>query len=166
MQMQKQNLTLHPGEWHFGNDMESIDTLLGSCVALTVWHPQLRYGGMCHFLLPSAPSPSSIPNPRYGIDSLCLLSCSMETQAPIQEYQFGCFGGAMMFSGNQRIGKSNIHLVQQWLRHQNLLALQTDLGGQHGRKIVLHLDTGKIDVFTLKSIPQEPGESPGELYGN
>ena len=35
-------LNIHPGEWYFGNEYESLYTVLGSCVALSLWHPKLK----------------------------------------------------------------------------------------------------------------------------
>ena len=43
---------LQPGEFWFGDRDTRIRTLLGSCVSITMWHPRLRIGGMCHFMLP------------------------------------------------------------------------------------------------------------------
>ena len=43
---------LQPGELIFGRGRGTIQTLLGSCVAVTLWHPQRRLSGMCHFVLP------------------------------------------------------------------------------------------------------------------
>jgi Chemotaxis protein; stimulates methylation of MCP proteins len=43
---------LQPGDWYFGDRDTRIRTLLGSCIAITIWHPRLLVGGMCHFLLP------------------------------------------------------------------------------------------------------------------
>ena len=49
---------LQPGEFHFGHARTRIKTILGSCVAITMWHPILRIGGMCHYLLPARDSRS------------------------------------------------------------------------------------------------------------
>jgi hypothetical protein len=46
------DIFLQPGEFYFGDHETRIRTLLGSCVAITMWHPRLRIGGMCHYLLP------------------------------------------------------------------------------------------------------------------
>src|SRR5262245_20243998 len=43
---------LQAGEFYFGGEKTRIRTLLGSCVAITVWHPKLRIGGMSHYMLP------------------------------------------------------------------------------------------------------------------
>ena len=48
---------LHPGECYFGGGPTRIATLLGSCVSITVWHPRLLVGGMCHYMLPSRQRP-------------------------------------------------------------------------------------------------------------
>jgi chemotaxis protein CheD len=49
-------LFLHPGEYAFGDAQTRIRTLLGSCVAITFWHPVLKTGAMCHYLLPARPT--------------------------------------------------------------------------------------------------------------
>ena len=42
---------LMPGEHFVGDARHRIRTLLGSCVSITLWHPQRRVGAMSHFLL-------------------------------------------------------------------------------------------------------------------
>ena len=44
---------LAPGEFYFGDRDTRIRTLLGSCVAITLWHPALKIGGMYHYMLPT-----------------------------------------------------------------------------------------------------------------
>jgi chemotaxis protein CheD len=46
------DIFLRPGDCYFGGQNTSIRTVLGSCVSMTFWHPQLRVGGMCHYMLP------------------------------------------------------------------------------------------------------------------
>ena len=54
----KQNeIFLHPGEFYFGNCNNNIGTVLGSCIAICLWHPRLHIGGMCHFVLPDRKVP-------------------------------------------------------------------------------------------------------------
>ena len=43
---------LMPGDFVFGNSELKLKTLLGSCVAITLWHPDKKIGGMCHYMLP------------------------------------------------------------------------------------------------------------------
>ena len=43
---------IEPGGFYFGDNENEIYTLLGSCVAVTLWHPFLNFAGMCHVILP------------------------------------------------------------------------------------------------------------------
>jgi len=47
---------LGPGDLFFGDRDTRIRTLLGSCVAVTLWHPRAKLGGMCHFVVPTRPA--------------------------------------------------------------------------------------------------------------
>ncbi len=42
---------INPGGWAIETD-RPIATLLGSCVAVCLWDPKLRVGGLNHFMLP------------------------------------------------------------------------------------------------------------------
>lgn len=139
-------LFIHPGEWYFGGNHSRLRTLLGSCVALTVWHPRLQLGGMCHYLLPRPPGDDRKTDPRYGINALDLLLRAMAKHAPVTEYQLGCFGGSDMFSGRikGRVGESNIMLAMQWLAQNRLTLKYQDTGGFASRSVVLELHSGKI----------------------
>jgi chemotaxis protein CheD len=41
------------GRFRFGEGLPRITTVLGSCVSIILWHPQLIHGGMCHYMPPS-----------------------------------------------------------------------------------------------------------------
>lgn len=145
-------LVLFPGEWYFGNDYIILRTLLGSCVAISVWHPILLYGGMCHYLLPASDKPDKkVPDARYGMDAMAFLSCAMAKIAPINEYHIGCFGGSDMFPVNtdKSVGQRNILSAQNWLEQNRLHWKRTDLGGSNGRKIALNMATGFIELSYL-----------------
>ncbi|MFM2120003.1 MAG: hypothetical protein RL722_1471, partial [Pseudomonadota bacterium] len=52
----REELLILPGQLWFGPGGERapvLRTLLGSCVAVTLWHPGRQLGGMCHYLLPA-----------------------------------------------------------------------------------------------------------------
>ena len=39
---------LQPGDIHFGGADTRIRTVLGTCVAISLWHPVRQIGGMSH----------------------------------------------------------------------------------------------------------------------
>lgn len=144
--------SIHPGEWYFGADYERLHTVLGSCVAMTAWHPTLKVGGMCHYLLANEPShkkaePKGI-DCRYAIHALAEMKRAMQAYAGIGEYQIGIFGGGDMFeySSPTSIGHDNIAFARQWLRREKLQPTQTDVGGRISRSLMLVMLTGEIQL--------------------
>lgn len=143
-------LSIHPGEWYFGVEYERLHTVLGSCVALVVWHPQLKIGGLCHYLLPaSATSKRGQSNDcRYADNALAQMKKSMMAYGHLADYQISIFGGGDMFAFNapQSIGMSNIAYARQWLMQEKLQLHQTDVGGSISRSVVLIVPTGEIQI--------------------
>lgn len=91
---------LQPGEYHFGDRNTRIRTLLGSCVAVVIWHPLLQIGGMCHVLLPqrSGRRGSATLDGRYADEALqLLLQAAAAAGTEAGEYQAKLFGGGNMF---------------------------------------------------------------------
>lgn len=150
MKATESEVFLHPGEWYFGGAHRRVRTLLGSCIALTVWHPRLQIGGMCHYLLPAPPKAldSGKLDARYGIHALQLLRQAMEQKGHMSEYQMGCFGGSDMFGGRVqgRVGEMNIALAVRWLAEFRLALKQQDTGGFVSRGLILDLSNGQIQL--------------------
>lgn len=142
-------LNIHPGDWYIGNKYHSIYTVLGSCVSVTAWHPALKLGGMCHFILPELPNGMSNKEDkkagRYANTALSLLKNTMVQHASLSEFQFGLFGGSDTIS-HFGIGKKNILVAQQWLDKEKLTAKQIDLGGTISRSLILTMSSGMVAV--------------------
>ena len=60
---------LAPGRLYASAEADQVTTILGSCVAVCLWDPQVRVGGVNHFLLPEGVPPS----PRFGQSAVPLL---------------------------------------------------------------------------------------------
>ncbi len=141
-------LNIHPGDWYIGNKYHSIYTALGSCVSLTAWHPVLKLGGMCHFILPDLPKGTIDKEEkagRYGKAALVLLKNAILQHGSLAEFQFGIFGGSDTIS-HFGIGKQNIRVAQQWLDKEKLIARQIDIGGTISRSLILTMSSGMVAV--------------------
>src|SRR4051812_41516321 len=144
-------LSIYPGEWYFGNEYKSFYTILVSCVALSVWHPTLKIGGLCHYLLPAQPGHQTANDVndeaagRYGNTVLALMKSAMQRYAALAEYQLGLFGGCDTLS-NYGIGKQNVLFAQHWLQHENLVVAQTDVGGTSSRSLSFELINAALSV--------------------
>ena len=99
---------LQPGDFFWGDSTTRIRTILGSCVSICLWHPKLREGGMCHFMLPSrghSEKPMSPLNGRYADEAWDMfLKEIKKNNTRIQDYMVKIFGGSSMFAseGNDK----------------------------------------------------------------
>jgi len=147
------DIFLCPGEWYFGDADTRIRTTLGSCVAMTLWHPRLRIGGMCHFMLPGKAKGQSRGEPtgRYADDAVELLLTEVHRhKAPLADYQVKLFGGASMFkSGRQDAADSpvpekNIRAARALVLQHGLRVTAQSLGGNCYRQLVFNLADGDV----------------------
>ena len=145
-----QDAFLHPGEFHFGPAPGRIGTLLGSCVAVTVWHPQRLFGGMCHILLPSRRRPpGSLPDGRYANEAIERFAYELKSKRVLPEScQVKLFGGGNMFAGTSAgkmdIGRRNIEATRQALAAYGFSVMAEHVGGIHRRRLFLDLSSGQV----------------------
>jgi chemotaxis protein CheD len=69
-----ESVYLHPGQIYTDAHAAYVTTVLGSCVAVCLWDPVARVGGMNHFLLPHG------KGPRYGNEAMTHLVEEMTTR--------------------------------------------------------------------------------------
>lgn len=173
-------VNLLPGEFYFGNPDDTIKTLLGSCVAITVWHPRLHIGGMCHYLLPTrGKSGGAAADGRYADEAMQLFLREMRARGTRPgEYQVKLYGAANMFEGYSRLCKNqgeSLELCPGCLSVscRNRLAAhretqlhgfrvaESDLGGNSYRHVELHVADGETAVRTMKT-DNDPGKGKGK----
>ena len=142
---------LNPGDFHFGEGMTRISTLLGSCVSITLWHPRRRIGGMCHYMLTERKRPANAPlDGRFASEAfeLFLQKVNAAGTHPA-EYQAKLFGGGNMLEGLSGgkidIGPRNVAYGRQLLAAQNISLVAEHVGGSGRRK--LHFDVSSGDVW-------------------
>lgn len=146
------DVMLMPGQMHFGQNAARIRTLLGSCVAITLWHPTRRIGGMCHFLLPNRPRrPGDAADGRYGDEAVAAMVVMLQRLGTVpSDYHAHLYGGADTMPDGSRfkfnIGERNIE--QGW----NLIDLHgfqlqgVDVGEDIPRHVTLTLASGDVEM--------------------
>lgn len=147
-----QDLNLLAGQLYFGGHAAALRTLLGSCVAVALWHPQRRLGGMCHFLLPRRERQATDPlDGRYGDEAMALLHRAV-TNAGTRpaEYEAHLYGGAdtLRTAGGVKfnIGERNIEQGWNLLDHYGYTLQAVDVGDFVPRKLRLSLEDGQVDL--------------------
>jgi chemotaxis protein CheD len=144
---------LEPGDFHFAAAGTRIRTLLGSCVSITVWHPRLRIGGMCHYMIPCRrrTSPGDRLCGRYADEALQLFLQEIArtgTQPP--EYEAKMFGGGNQFpdapTNNTAldIPRRNVEYGRELLRRHGFELTAAHIGGTGARHLLFDLDTGEV----------------------
>lgn len=144
---------LAPGDFHFAEGPTRISTVLGSCIAATMWHPQRRLGAMCHFMLPSRRKRGSSLNGKYADEAFELFIREAQAHHTLPgDYQVKLFGGGEMFPQYSKntaitaVADMNIdaalHLAEQY---QLNLAAQ-DIGHTGHRNIIFDTWSGHVWV--------------------
>lgn len=137
---------LNPGELGCGHAHEVFGTLLGSCVAITLWHPRRRLGSICHFILPEAPALRQ-PDGRYGRTAFAqMLADLAHNRVRPQECVAKIFGGGAMFSDSQvqDVGARNIAMARRLLAEAGLSPAAENVGGDGYRRLYFDVASGEV----------------------
>lgn len=159
------DIFLQPGEFHFGDRATRISTLLGSCVAITMWHPRLHIGGMCHFMLPArAVRPSDILDGRYADEAMLLFQKEIRTaRTKPGEYQVKLFGGGNMFQRPTNpadcvdVPCRNVVAARHLLRHHGHNVVAEHVGMHGHRNVIFELWNGDVWMRHVKRFTEPEG---------
>ncbi|HZX33502.1 MAG TPA: chemotaxis protein CheD [Rhodocyclaceae bacterium] len=155
---------LQPGDFYFGDRWTRIRTLLGSCVSLIFWHPQLHLGGMCHYMLPFRPDRSMGDiDGRYGDEAVAMMFHEMrQIGTQPTEYEVKIFGGANMFPSQSRgegsVGLRNVDAAREIVKAHGLRCVAEDTVGEGHRSVVFDVWSG--DVWVRYHTPPRPQRVP------
>lgn len=164
-----QDIHIHScGHWFGGGEIR-LRTILGSCVAITLWHPGLRVGGLCHFMIAKAPASKrgAAPGERdgcYGDLAMALLQREIAAYGLLPgELEAKLFGGGQMLpcpddgSGGclpSKVQAQNIAAGRELVARFGHPLVAEHLGGHGHRNLVFDLTTG---LAWLKHTPGDCG---------
>jgi len=132
---------VQPGAWSVESE-KPLSTLLGSCVAVCLFDPALKIGGINHFMLPE------MGRSKYGdVDSLlsgnfameALLNALIGRGARKARLQAKAFGGGTIIDSDAsapNIGMRNASFAKEWLQREGIPLLSSDFLGPWSRKII------------------------------
>lgn len=145
----KEEVCIYIGGYYASKDPLVIHTILGSCVAVCLWDPHRRIGGMNHIFLPGKADLKHFDcATRYGINAMELLINSiMSLGGERNRLVAKVFGGAHVLSsisGQNGMGRKNIEFVRQFLQVEGIEIANHDLGGERSRQVRFHTDTGEV----------------------
>lgn len=159
-----------PGELYFCEENCQIHTILGSCIAVTLWHPILKIGGMCHFVHPGMRITAARVRPeqrldgRYADEAMALMESEVLVRGTnLKEYQAKIFGGSNMLTSttladDELIGTRNAEVAIKLLYDREIPVLVAHVGETGHRRIVFDVNSGDVWVKFMplqKLIPQK-----------
>ena len=133
---------------------------LGSCVAICLYDPISRVGGMLHALLPAAPTRAEFEGAptRFVEQGVPLLLEAMQRMNGRNRRLLAWLcGGARILSApgfeqSLNIGARNAQAAEEALRLAGLRIKNQDIGGRTGRTVKIYAATGRVTVKTLGQV--------------
>ncbi|HBZ36063.1 MAG TPA: chemotaxis protein CheD [Rikenellaceae bacterium] len=140
---------LKPGEIYISDIPTVVSTILGSCVAITMYNKRLGVGGICHAMLPNSPYEKEDSTFRYVDRSIpYMLKKFEEYGIEKNEMELKLLGGADVINrineNTSSIGQKNIEIAMNIIKKERLILMLSDVGGKQGRKIHFYTKTGEI----------------------
>ena len=130
---------------------------LGSCVAIILYDPVARVGGLAHVLLPTEAMSRDRSNPaKFPATVVPILLDRMRDLGAIgNRLRAKIVGGASMFGnlippGGVNIGERNVAAVRQVLAGAKIPIVAEDTGSDYGRSVYLNVADGAVEVRSVR----------------
>ena len=170
-------VTLYIGGVHASAEPTLIKTLLGSCIAVCLWDPAARVGGMNHFMLPQGDGQGDDLT-RFGVHAMdSLIGATMKAGGERRRLTAKLFGGAHVLDiavSEGGVPQRNVDFVQKFLEREGFPVLSADVGGHQPRYVHFFTDTGRARVKRVTSVTgrprlepyEKPRPAPAPTYGS
>lgn len=141
---------LHIGEYRVAGTAEVLYTLLGSCVAVCLFDPAARIGGMNHILLPGRADDDRRLGEvaRFGHDAVeLLIHALVDAGASRGRLAAKLFGGGHVIRQMDEAtspGYRNVAFINELMEQERIPVLTSDLGGYAARKVWFRTDTADV----------------------
>lgn len=138
---------LYPAALFVSDQPFKVSTILGSCVAVCLFDPVLKIGGINHYMLPFW-NGQGLASPKYGniaIERLFEKMLSLGSKK--SDLRAKIFGGGEVIEttvSQFHIGERNIKLALDVLNELKIPIIAQSVGGKLGRKIEFLTGTGEV----------------------
>jgi chemotaxis protein CheD len=151
-EIERLSRNIHPGAWAIEVE-RPLSTLLGSCVAVCLFDPTMKIGGINHFMLPNMgrggnKDVDSLLSGDYAMESL--LNAMLNKGAKKVRLQAKAFGGGTIIETSLSIGMRNASFTKEWLAREGIPLVSSDFLGPWSRKVLFLPGTG--DVFCRRLV--------------
>lgn len=146
------HIFLKPGEVVVAHEPALVSSVLGSCVAITLFSPSLRIGAICHAMLPD--SGGRDDDLRYVDNAVRYIYRKMRERGAT-DLVVKLFGGAQVLdvgsydSARTTVGEQNVLRSEEMLAALGLVIAARDTGGLQGRKLYFCTRDGAVYLHRM-----------------
>jgi chemotaxis protein CheD len=125
---------------------------LGSCIAVAVYDPKVKVGGLLHYMLPDSSLDSNKAKATPGMFAdtgiPLLFKACYNLGAKKNSMIVKVIGGASILDDTNffRIGQKNIMAVRKMFWKNNVMISGEDTGSNYNRTVRLEVNTGKVFI--------------------
>lgn len=146
---------LAPGRVAFSRVPCEWRTLVASGVLVAVWHPQLRFAGICHYQLPArGDDVAGRADGRHGSEALALLDLQMRLAGTrADQYVAHVCGAAVVdvaaadVDAAADVAARNLACAEAWIERQGLQRGRRRVGGAVVRHVRFHAGLGALELL-------------------
>lgn len=148
-----------------------ISTVLGSCISVCLFSKGAgkgtSAGGMNHYALPTLTKESPDDNPlRYGDHAIKTLIEELTKLTGLSPSSFVAkiIGGSHSIASEQSpqlVGDANVKVARKILSDFNIKIIGEDVGGSMGRKVLFHIQTGRLQSAPINQTLSYPSVVKG-----
>ncbi len=148
---------LLPGEMAFSREPAEISTLLGSCVAVCLFDRRRGWGGMNHYMVPSATLSSGMSAGKCGDQAipalvrLATLAGAAPTDLEAWIYGGGAVVGHLGSVAGLDIGGRNITQARTSLQALGVPLRKAEVGGSRGRRLTMLTAEGTVAMRPIEN---------------
>lgn len=149
------NIYLKPGEVLVSRKPVLVSTILGSCVAVTMFSASRGFGAICHAMLPENSGRDN--DLRYVDTALRHMYDKIAAFGIGSDLIVKLFGGAQVLNvggrtaDRQTVGDQNVAQAEAVLASLGLVVSARDTGGGRGRKLFFCTRNGDVYMRRLRS---------------
>jgi chemotaxis protein CheD len=156
------NVVIGVADCHVSSDISNIliTYALGSCVAVSIYDPVARVGGLLHFMLPEAPvdAARTRKNPYMFADSgiPMMFHEAYEKGAEKRRLRVRVAGGAQIMDEHSvfNIGQRNCVAMKKIFWKAGVIVHAEDTGGKTARTMHFEMASGRITLRSPDGSPE------------
>ena len=144
------------GELRAATDGLLRASAIGSCVAVALYDPVVRIGGLAHVMLPgNAPQKQNIERTRYVDDGIRELVERMADIGARPERLDACFagGGNVLERKDETLCDANVASTIGTLDQLGIALMAGDAGGTQRRSLTIDIDAGRVSITVGDAAP-------------